>query len=44
MDVSGEASPTKELSLTEILERVKIIGISWPEVTASTIGHSRNPK
>lgn len=36
MDVSGEASPTKDLSLAEILERVEIIGITWPEETAST--------
>lgn len=31
MGVSGLASPAKGLSLTEILERMEIIGITWLE-------------
>lgn len=33
---SGEARPTKMPNLTEILERMEMIGFAWPEVTAST--------
>lgn len=35
---SGEARPTKMLNLTDILERMKMIGFTWPEETVFTTG------